>query len=87
LRAESQWGFPQLEKKPGWLPGSVCPEGSLLLLLRLLGALLAIALILLGGGLGVILRGGLGGFTGTLLLIGHSNSFSENPKTIFQVLL
>jgi hypothetical protein len=69
---------------PATCRASSLQKGRLLLLRRLLRALLAIALILLRGGLGLILRGGLGGFIGTLLLIGHSITFRENLKTIFR---
>ena len=68
-------------------PSSSSQNGELLLLSGLVGGRLAIALVLLGGGLGLIRRDGLRGFIGTLLLIGHSISFENNLKTIFQVLL
>ena len=69
------------------MPGSPSAQkGKLLLLCRLLGARLAITLVLLRGGLGLARRGGLGGFIRALLLIGHSISLHKNLKSIFQVL-
>jgi hypothetical protein len=68
------------KKSPATCRAPSVQKGRLLLLLGLPSALLAIALILLRGGLGLILRGGLGGFIGTLLLIGHSISFQKTQK-------
>jgi hypothetical protein len=61
-------------------------SGELLLLLGLAGVLLDIALVLLRGGLGLARRDGLGGFIGTLLLVGHKYSFCKSKNTIFKVL-
>jgi hypothetical protein len=77
-------------KKARRAPGLVSSAqwGKLLLLLRLLIVLLlAITLILLRGGVALALAGGLRGFILNLLFIGHSISFKEDLKSIFQVLL
>jgi hypothetical protein len=64
------------------LPSS--QSGELLLLFGLAGVLLDIALVLLRGRLGLARRDGLGGFIGTLLLVGHKVFPFANPKNYFR---
>jgi hypothetical protein len=84
------WPLFGVIKKSGKMPGlrrsskSIKKTNSLLLLLIRLGGRLIALRLLLWGGVGSARNGGLRGFIGDTLGIGHCNSFLKYRKNIFR---